>query len=169
MAVVKANYTRSRKGAKANIRYIMHRPGRDGSKVTRSLFGRDAAVSRREAYETIDTAPKGSVFFRLKISPDPKTEDTKRDLPLREITERTMSTVEERVRKPVAWIGAIHADHTPIRHVHVLAVVQGRINTTDLQALREAATTACQEQRRQRDHVRALQQQREEEQWERQR
>ena len=77
MAIVKANYVRRGKqekaGAKANIRYIQHRRGQDGTTITRPLFGSDGAMDRQEAYRMIDTAPKGSLFFRFKISPDPKT------------------------------------------------------------------------------------------------
>jgi hypothetical protein len=41
MAIVKATYTKSRPGAKAALRYIQHRPGREGEKVKRELFGID--------------------------------------------------------------------------------------------------------------------------------
>ena len=34
MAIVKATYTKSSGGAKASIRYIEHRPGKDNEKVT---------------------------------------------------------------------------------------------------------------------------------------
>ena len=40
----------------------------------------------------IDRAEKGSVFFRLVISPDPKKEDKDQDLHLRDVTETTMQT-----------------------------------------------------------------------------
>src|SRR5260370_40214134 len=99
MAIVKATYTKSSKGAKASIRYIEHRPGRDGAKITRNLFGMDGLIGRFEAYRMIDEAEKGSFFFRFVISPDPKGEDSGRDLFLREITERTMFTLEDRFKK----------------------------------------------------------------------
>src|SRR5712691_3927097 len=97
MAIVKATYTKSSGGAKASIRYIEHRPGKDGEKITRNLFGIDGLLGRWQAYRMIDEAEKGSYFFRFVISPDPKGEDTERDLHLREITERTMNALEERV------------------------------------------------------------------------
>ncbi|SRR6266487_1545702 len=153
MAVVKVSYTRSRRGAKASIRYITHRPGRDGMKMSRTLWGSDGSVAKRDAYGLIDRAGKGSIFFRLAISPDPKIEDTRRDLHLRSITEATMNALEERAGREISWIAAVHADHAPHRHVHVLAIVQGRLDRSDLHALIEGATGACGQQRIERDQA----------------
>jgi hypothetical protein len=120
MAIVKATYTRSRGGAKASVKYIQHRPGKDGEKITRTLFGIDGAMDRIEAYRMIDTAENGSTFFRFVISPDAKTEDTERDLFLREITNQTMQSLENRVHAPLSYVAAIHDDHATHRHIHVL-------------------------------------------------
>src|SRR5207249_11717091 len=95
MAIVKATYTRSSGSAKASIRYIEHRPGKDGQKLTRTLFNGDGAMERGQAYRIIDEAEKGSVFSRLVINPDPKKEDTSKDLSLRDVTEKTMKMQEE--------------------------------------------------------------------------
>ncbi len=166
MAIVKATYTKQRSGAKASIRYIEHRPGKDGEKITRTLFGSDGAMGRYQANRMIDEAEKGSIFFRIVISPDPTREDTKQDLHLREVTEKTMQTLEERVQKQVQWVAAEHNDHAPHRHVHIVAVVPGRLQVQDFQVLRNEATAACLEQRHERDLARD-QKEREEAQWER--
>ena len=166
MAIVKATYTKSGRGAKASIRYIEHRKGRDGEQVSRTLFGSDGFIGRHEAYRMIDEAEKGSVFFRFVISPDPKQEDTQRDLHLRAVTEQTMQSLEERLKKAVCWVAVEHADHAPHRHVHVVAVVAGRLQVPDFQALRQTATAACLEQRREYDLVlEAKERKREEAQW----
>src|SRR5438105_7843258 len=99
MAIVKATYTKQSKGAKASIRYIEHRPGKDGEKITRTLFNADGAMGRWQAYHMIDESQQGSLFYRVVISPDPKGEDSEKDLHLREITEKTMQTLEERLKK----------------------------------------------------------------------
>jgi hypothetical protein len=125
MAIVKATYTKSRSAAKAGIRYIEHRPGREGEKVKRELYNSDGSMERGEAYQMIDDAEKGSVFFRIVISPDPATEDTERDLLLGEITAQTMLQLEERLRKAVPYVAAEHDDHAPHRHVHIIAMVKG--------------------------------------------
>jgi len=129
----------------------------------------DGAMGRWEAYRMIDEAEKGSLFFRFVISPDPQQEDTEKDLFLREITEQTMLRLEDRVQREVQWVAAEHDDHAPHRHVHVVAVVPGRLQVHDLQSLRHEATAACLEQRHQRDLVREQQthMQGEEAQWER--
>jgi hypothetical protein len=47
----------------------------------------------------------------------------------------------------------VHDDHTDKNHVHALAALQGRLDKPDLDQIREAATLACLEQRRERDLV----------------
>jgi hypothetical protein len=166
MAIIKATYTKQRDGAKASIRYIQHRPGKDGAKITRTLFGWDGAIGRHEAYRMIDEAEKGSVFFRFVMSPDPKGEDSGRDLYLREITEKTMLTLEDRLHKQVQWVAVEHDDHAPHRHVHVVAIVAGRLQVQDFQALRQTATDAALFQRKCRDLSREQQaREREEAEW----
>jgi hypothetical protein len=153
MAIVKANFTKDTGGAKASVRYIQHRPGIEGASVTRTLFGSDGLMGRYEAYRMIDEAQQGSRFFRFVFSPDPHGEDTHQDLNLRVITEHIMQQLEDRLQQSVTWVGVQHADHAPHRHVHVVAVVTGRLNAQDFQALRQAATEACLQQRRERDLV----------------
>jgi hypothetical protein len=104
-----------------------------------------------QAYEMIDGAGQGSLFYRLVISPDPRTEDAERDLPLREIVEKTMLYLEDRFQKAVPFVAAEHDDHSPNRHTHILAVLPGRLSTQDLAALRGVATEAALFQRQERD------------------
>src|SRR3954453_8339968 len=79
VAIVKVSYTKARSRIKASVRYIQHPPGQDGERLSRQLFGVDGALTRDEAYELIDQAEKGTTFFRLVISPDPRREDAGRD------------------------------------------------------------------------------------------
>jgi hypothetical protein len=171
MAVVTASFVKrgpvGNAKAKTTIRYIQHRPGKDNARLTRTLFGSDGPMQRLEAYQFIDDAAKRTVFFTIVISPDPATEDHPRDLDLQALTERTMLTLEERVRTPVIWAAAVHDDHTDKRHVHALAAVQGRLEKPDLRRLIEATTEACREQRLELDRaVVALAREREEDEWE---
>ena len=50
MAIFKANYCKRGKTerdlAKASVRYIQHRAGKEGEKITRDLFGSDLKVAR---------------------------------------------------------------------------------------------------------------------------
>jgi hypothetical protein len=115
-------------------------------------------MERLQAYEMIDEAGKGTVFFRIIINPDPATEDTHKDLSLPEITGKTMQTLQERVGSDVPYIAATHADHTPLHHVHILALVKGRLGKEDFQALRQTATHAALQQRKERDLAQEQQQ-----------
>ena len=169
MAIVKATYTKQQAGAKAAIRYIAHRPGKDGAKITRTLIGTDGVMRRPQAYRMIDGAEKGTYFYRLAISPDPAKEDTHKDIHLWDITEQTMMHLAERLQTDILYIAAEHNDHAPHRHVHVLALVPTRLTKPDLQALRTAATEAAVFQRTARD-LAIAQQRREQEveqEWER--
>jgi len=146
MAIVKTNYTRQGRAAKASVRYIENRPGREGTKLQRTLFNADGKVERGEAYTMIDQADKNSYFFRLVISPDPKSEDSGKNLSLRELTEKTIQSLEDRFRRPLQWVAAIHADHAEHRHVHAIAIVPERLQVQDFKRMRSAATAAALEQ-----------------------
>jgi hypothetical protein len=144
--------------AKDNVRYIQHRAGKDKERVMRPLFTSDGPMTRLEAYQFIDEAPKGTKFFTVIINPDPEKEDTHKDLDMRQITRTTMQTIEEIIRSqgittPVVWVAAVHDDHTDKNHVHALAAIQGRLDIPDLDRIREATTIACLEQRRELDRT----------------
>src|SRR3712207_1368033 len=160
MAVIKASFTRSRAAAKAYVRYITHRPGKGGGRTTRELFGIDGRLSRLQAYRMIDWGGRGTRFYRIALSPDPRREDRLKDLDLREITEQTMMQLQERLQEKltgtaIQFLAAIRADHTAIRHVHVLALVPGKLGREDLAALRQAATAAALSKRQERDRHQA--------------
>ena len=162
MAVVVTSYVRrgnvGNAKAKDTVRYIQHRSGKDNERVMRPLFTNDSPMTRLEAYQFIDEAPKGTKFFTIIISPDPTTEDTYHDVDMRALTITTMQTVEEIMRgqgisSPVVWVAAVHDDHTDKNHVHALASLQGRLDKPDLRRLIDVTTTACLEQRRELDRT----------------
>jgi hypothetical protein len=160
VAVVVAKYippnAQANRAAKRNIRYIEHRPGKDGERLWRTLFGNDGRVSREEAYTLIDHAEKGSIFWTIKISPDPKTEDSKRDLSMQEITERVMNSLSEQLNYDVQYVAAIHADHKPHRHIHVLARLP-KLSQKEFRELPniliQSATESAQAQRQELDNI----------------
>ena len=154
MAIVKASYTRKGGTAKASVRYIENRPGKDGARVVRTLFKADGKVGRADVYEMINQAAKGSYFFRLVISPDPQREDSDKNLSLRELTEKTIQSLEDRFRQPLQWFATIHADHTEHRHIHAIAILPERLQVRDFQRIRSAATKEAQEQLRHLDLLR---------------
>jgi hypothetical protein len=156
MAIFKANYVRRNERAKANakgsVRYIQHRRGKDGEKITRPLYGPDGLMERSDAYRMIDDASQKAFIYRFVISPDPATEDNNHDLDMRDIAEQTMAALEERFGVPLNWIGATHSDHAPHLHAHLIAIAPHKLYVNDLQLLRQKATQACLEQRLFIDH-----------------
>jgi hypothetical protein len=157
MAVVVAQYfkpnQKPKAAAKENVKYIQFRKGKDKEGITRTLFGSDGPMTRPEAYQFIDDAPKGTKFFTIIISPDPAKEDHSRDLDMEQIASTTMQTLEERVKTAVQWVAAVHQEHSDVRHIHALAAVKGRVNPPDLRALIDSATRECREQRLERDLI----------------
>jgi hypothetical protein len=158
MAVVKSNFVKRGKGerqrAKATIRYIQHRRDREGERVTRTLFGYDGELTRKQAYKMIDDAPKGTIFYRIVLSPDPAREDRYKDLDLSDITTHTMLALEDRLGKQIQFIATIHDDHSPHRHAHTLVLLQRKLTREDFKALRLEATERALFQRRIRDRTR---------------
>lgn len=154
MAIVRVtSYTRNRGAAKASVRYMTHRPADDERITVRPLFGRDGEFDKLDAYTMIDRAKRGSVYFRIVISPDPIQEDAARDLYLPKIAEQTMLTLEERLKTQVPFIASEHDDHSGVRHIHLIALARARIDKQDLKALRDTATETALTQRQERDLV----------------
>jgi hypothetical protein len=160
MAFVGTSYVRRGKvgnaKAKDTVRYIQHRPGKDNERMMRPLFTSDGPMTRLETYQFIDEAPKGTHFYTVITNPDPSTEDTYKDLDMRQIAITTMQTIEEIVGTPVIWVAAIHDDHTDKNHVHALAAINRRLERPELDHIRQATTSTCLEQRREIDRGREI-------------
>ena len=62
MAIVKAKYVRGKARIKAHLRYITHRRGMEGERMSRPLFGRDGALSKLQIYDMIDAASGARSF-----------------------------------------------------------------------------------------------------------
>ena len=112
MAIVKAKYIRGKARIKAHLRYITHRRGMDGGRITRPLFGRDGALSKQQIYDMIDAASRGAVFHKFVINFHPVKEDTRKDLNLWEITRKTLEHIKTQFGDSVPFVATIHDDHT---------------------------------------------------------
>jgi hypothetical protein len=109
-------------------------------------------------YDLIDAAARGTVLYKFMINPDPKREDTYKDLDLAHITRQTILALERSLGLPLAFAAVIHpADHTPLRHVHGIFLLPRRLSKAAFRTLRQTAwTTATAQarlQRRARDKV----------------
>jgi len=63
-----------------------------------------------------------------------------------------MRSLEKKLKTDIPWAGALHDDHTQIRHVHILAAIPRRIQKYELEALIREATKISREQRRELDY-----------------
>ena len=172
MAVFRVTgYSTSRSKVKKHVRYIQTRPER-GRKVVRELYGNDGVIERKDVYKMLDEARGGSKFCKIVISPDLQTEDTKKDLHLHDIAEKTMQALQEQFTISILWVAAEHTHQTDKRHVHVVAILPEKLNRQDLAQASEAATTASLTQRKEHDVIQSQERQKQQEkdnQWERER
>src|SRR5690349_5656615 len=154
MAVLKLKFCRNpspRRRAKAHIRYISHRPDREHVRKARELFSADGAKDKAYAYQFIDQAPKGTRFFKLMYSPDPLREDTYRDIPIKTLFQKMMLMLERQLGRKLAYVAALHDDHTDARHIHSLIACKGKISKEDLAIIKRFATEASRRERKARD------------------
>ena len=118
MAIVKAYFTRSSEKIKKTLNYIVHRPGREGEKLNRELFGNLRRRYEKKMPTGALMAGQGMTYFHLKINFHPEREDTRKDLNLRDITRQSMMALEKRLQRPIRFLAVEHNDHTPLRHIH---------------------------------------------------
>jgi hypothetical protein len=155
MAIVKVSYTRDPIQIKEHLRYIVHRPGKDRQVLTRELFDAFDHTVKAHAYDLID-ATRHPLFFKFILNFDAKKEDKFKDLDLQHITRQTLRQMERLIGRDVPFVATMHDDHTPLRHIHAIGMVQGRITKADFQKLKTLWLTATEEarsQRRMRDRV----------------
>lgn len=160
MAIVKLEYTRNKQQIMSHLKYFTHRAGRDGEKMIREIFTNIGETDKQQFYSRIKNAGRGTTFFKFMISPDPGREDSLKDLDLRHITRRTISKMEKAIGRRLFFVATVHnADHTPLRHVHGIFLVNGRLSKEQFLALSQVArsesTRQALIQRRARDLVRA--------------
>src|ERR687893_610775 len=127
MAIVKAKYIWGKSRIKAHLRYITHRRGMEGERITRPLFGRDGALSKLQIYDMIDATRRGAVFHKFVINFHPVKEDTRKDLNLWELTKKTLEHIKTQFGDSVSFVATIHDDHTLLRHVHGFFIVEGKL------------------------------------------
>src|SRR5688572_1726688 len=153
MAIVKAKYIRSKSRIKAHLRYITHRRGEDGERITRPLFGRDGPLSKQQIYGMIDKTPRGAVFHKFVINFHPHKEDTRRDLNLWEVTRKTLEHIKTQLGDSVPFVATIHDNHTLLRHVHGFFIVNGRLSKEEFAKIKGLWKIASFEARRQRKRL----------------
>jgi hypothetical protein len=158
MAVVKLKYIRNRAQIKAHLRYITHRAGESQEKITRPLFNETGLTEKQATYRMIDAAKRGTLFYKMMISPDGKREDAYKDLDLQSVTRRTVQAIEKRIGIRVRFVATVHNDHTLLRHVHGFFLISKRLTKEEFKSLaltaRQGASLEARLQRKAQDRVR---------------
>src|SRR5918998_653998 len=150
MAIVKAKYIRGKARIKAHLRYITHRRGAEGERMTRPLFDRDGPLTKQEIYDKIDATRPGAVFHKFVINFHPVKEDTRKDLNLWEVTRNTLEHIKTQFGDSVPFVATIHDDHTLLRHIHGFFIVQGKLPKAEFAKIKSLWKVASFEVRRQR-------------------
>src|SRR5918995_2295517 len=153
MAIVKTKYIRGKARIKAHLRYITHRRGAEGERMSRPLFGRDGPLSKLQIYEMIDAVRRGAVFHKFVINFHPVKEDTRKDLNLWELTCKTLEQIKTQFGDSVPFVATIHDDHTLLRHVHGFFIVEGRLSKEEFSKIKGLWKVASAEVWRQRTHL----------------
>src|SRR5688572_3915919 len=153
MAIVKAKYIRGKGRIKAHLRYITHRKAVDGERITRPLFGKDGPLSKLQIYQAIDAAPRGAVFHKFVINFHPVKEDTRKDLNLWEITQKTLAYIKTPFGDSVPFVATIHDDHTLLRPIHGFFIVEGKLNKEEFAKIKGLWKVASADVRRQRSRL----------------
>jgi len=115
VVILRHTYTRSRDTARAGLRYYQMRPRGEGE-PPRSLFTKEGAVSRAEAYHLLDVHQAcGYLAHRLMLSPavDEQPDD------LRTFTRHVMGELEKEKGMLLHWVAVEH-HNTDHPHVHVV-------------------------------------------------
>src|SRR5215211_8182514 len=134
MAIVKLKYARGREAIKAHLRYIVHRPGKELERLTRELFQHNyLSVTKQDVYDRINSAPRGTLFYKMMINFHPLKEDTNKDLDLQHIASLAVREMQTRLGRIVPFIATIHDGHaqTTLRHIHAICLVNGRLSKED--------------------------------------
>src|ERR687894_2963576 len=160
MAMVKARYIRSKDRIKAHLRYITHRRGMDGERMSRQLFGRDGPLTKQQIYDRIDATRPGAVFHKFVINFHPVKEDTRKDLNLWDITRKTLEHIKTQFGDSVPFVATIHDDHTLLRHIHGFFIVEGRLPKEEFAKIKNLWKVASKEVWRQRTHLDRMRQSR---------
>jgi hypothetical protein len=133
-----------RKQAKTYLSYIGERPGKDKADIVRTLFGKGRTYTREQVEKMIEDAPDNTLFWRLKLNPDPVLENPEKILNLEELTRDAVSWLERRLGKDgnprnIPFIAAIHDDHTQLAHVHALLFIErnGREKPIDVSVIND--------------------------------
>jgi hypothetical protein len=136
-SIIRANYRTAASGGLTvvlgSISYYAHRRDRDGQQMSRDGFSRDAtgldAVAMRDAIRQAE----GDYYYRVLLSPG-AAQDTNVNL---QTWTRDSLLALEKEHGEFTYVAIEHRDQTDYAHVHVVMVLDKKLEKEDLEDLRE--------------------------------
>jgi hypothetical protein len=156
MAIDKFNYIKPGKFAKIIALKTLTYIAKDKEETPRILFGHDGPLTREQAVEIINNAPKNTYYWRFMLSPDIKTENIGKNLDFWKLTKDVVEFLEVRLKRPnIPFIAAEH-NNTKNPHTHAMLLMQRRgreliITREILEEVYQEATAAAHGQRKKLD------------------
>jgi hypothetical protein len=135
--IVKTNYCHADRGglkaAVGSIYYYAHRRDREGQVVERSGFSREQDGLNTQEMQNLIQQGDGQYFYRMVLSPGAEKDS---DVDLQDWTRDTLLELEEKYGD-FPYIAIEHRDQTDFAHVHVVMVVDKKLDRDDLENLRD--------------------------------
>jgi hypothetical protein len=139
-SIVKANYRNAASGGLTavlgSISYYAHRRDRDGQQIERNGFSRDGDELETAAMRDVIRQAEGDYYYRLVLSPG-VGRDTEVDL---QTWTRDSLLALEKEHGEFPYVAIEHRDQTDFAHVHVVLVLEKKLDREDLQNLRDYST-----------------------------
>jgi hypothetical protein len=150
--------------AKATLGYNAHRVDKEKERMERVLFGNGGKLSEEQALQMIDDASQKTYFFRLILSPDPKSENKDKTIDQWKLTQELVQWLQLQIGREISFVAAEHAGdtgHTDIAHIHAILLIErfGRekmITVPMIDQMRELAAGKALAQQQGREQARPL-------------
>ncbi len=138
--IVKLNYQSAERGgqksALGSINYYAHRRDMDGQATSRMGFSRDVDDLDTQAMRDLIQQSDGTYYYRVVLSPGAE-HDT--DVNLKDWTRDVLLELEGK-HGEFPYVAIEHRDQTDHAHVHVVMVLDQKLDRADLDRLRGAGT-----------------------------
>jgi hypothetical protein len=138
--IVKLNYQTAERGgqksALGSINYYAHRRDVDGQFVSRMGFSREQDELDTQAMRDLIQQRDGAYYYRVVLSPGTQ-HDTEVDL--KDWTRDVLLELEGK-HGEFPYVAIEHRDQTDYAHVHVVMVLDQKLNRAELDGLRDAGT-----------------------------
>lgn len=145
--IVKLNYQSTDRGgqksAVGSVNYYAHRRDMDGQVASRTGFSRDSDNLDTQAMRDLIQQSDGTYYYRMVLSPGAE-HDT--DVNLKNWTRDVLLELEGK-HGEFPYVAIEHRDQTDYAHVHVVMVLDRKLDRADLDKLRDAGTTLYEQRR----------------------